>query len=245
MKNLIVCLGLTVFATSTFACSVSIPESYVPTFLNPPVMGHYAKCESAPEEKCHCVDAVNPYISELVDNIVLDYVAKLEVESCTKAEFNEAQPEANLYADCDAKFAAKSCAEGTAINNYDLLEVYCAKDVMKLDGKKLVENAAKKAAYEAAQAAKAAQEAAMEIASKSQECGKTTLALMLVRNASKGLSNAQKVQLVESTDMISKLLQLGSLDAAKGLIQSATADGTIITEGDKTALAAHIDGCKP
>jgi hypothetical protein len=190
MKNIlfyIVFISLNI--STAIACSVSIPESYVPTFLNPPVIGHYETCELKPEEPCHCVDSVNPYYSDLVDEM----------------------------------------GEGEIFTGNKILQV----------------NETKKAAYEASQAAKAQLEAAMEIASKSQECGKTTLALMLVRNASKNLSNAQKVQLVESTDMISKLLQLGSLDAAKGLIQSATADGTIITEGDKTALAAHIDGCKP
>jgi hypothetical protein len=227
MKNLFI---LTLFLTSDLFAAGYFPvgkENAITVYKDK------AFCESSESQSCYDISVCPTDYCDLEDNEVLDYVAKLEVESCSSIE------------DCDAKLLGKSCSVGTAIKNYDLLEVYCANEVMKIDGKKIVENAAKKAAYEAAQAAKAAQEAAMEIASKSQECGKTTLALMLVRNASKGLSNAQKVQLVESTDMISKLLQLGSLDAAKGLIQSATADGTIITEGDKTALAAHIDGCKP
>ena len=143
MKILI--LGLSVLASVPFmnfaqACQISIPESYVPTFLNPPVSGPYMKCESEP---CHCVDNVDPYISELVDNIVLDYIAKSNETSCDDE------------ADCDAKFIELSCSlDEEKIKNYELLSVYCAKPIYKIDGKKLAENAEKKAAYKAAKEAK-------------------------------------------------------------------------------------------
>lgn len=56
-------LLLSILSINTaLACQLSIPESYVSTFLNPPVSGHYEKCT---EEPCHCVDNVDPYISEL------------------------------------------------------------------------------------------------------------------------------------------------------------------------------------
>jgi hypothetical protein len=213
----------------------------VPTFLAPPVSGHYEKCEVHPSEQCLCVDSVNPYFSELADNEVLDYVSKTQTESCT-LNFELENP----FQDCDTKFAAKSCTDGySAINNHDLLEVYCAKNIMKIDGKKLVNSESKKAIYDAAELIKSQLNAAKEIAKKAQACGQDTLALMLVRNAPKALSNAQKIQLVTNTEMISKLLQLGSLDAAKAEILAAEADGALITEGDKTALAANIDSCKP
>lgn len=50
-----------------FACKLSIPESYVPTFLNPPVSGHYQKCEEKPEEKCHCIEDKDPWATDLID----------------------------------------------------------------------------------------------------------------------------------------------------------------------------------
>ena len=143
MKILI--LGLSVLASVPFmsfaqACQLSIPESYVPTFLNPPVSGPYMKCESEP---CHCVDNVDPYISELVDNIVLDYIAKSNEITCSDE------------LDCDTKFIEISCSlDEEKIKNYDLLSVYCAKPIYKIDGKKLVENAEKKAAYKAIKEAK-------------------------------------------------------------------------------------------
>ena len=137
---LIAVFAITFILTDAKACQLSIPESYVPTFLNPPVSGPYMKCESEP---CHCVDNVDPYISELVDNIVLDYIAKSNEIICTDE------------LDCDAKFIELSCSlDEEKIKNYDLLSVYCAKPIYKIDGKKLVENAEKKAAYKAAKEAK-------------------------------------------------------------------------------------------
>lgn len=137
MKYLIL---FTLSINTALACQLSIPESYVPTFLNPPVSGHYEKCESEP---CHCVDKINPYYSELIDNEVLDYISKTNETSCTDE------------LDCDAKFIEISCSlDEEKIKNYELLNVYCTKPIYKIDGKKLVENAEKKAAYKAAKEAK-------------------------------------------------------------------------------------------
>jgi hypothetical protein len=128
---------------TVLACQLSIPESYIPTFLNPPVIGHYMKCEEKPEEKCFCVDSVDPYTSEIVDNEVVDYISKLNETSCTD------------IADCDAKFIELSCSlDEEKIKNYDLLSVYCAKPIYKIDGKKLVKSEVKKAQREAIREAK-------------------------------------------------------------------------------------------
>ena len=125
------------FFDKAFACQLSIPESYVPTFLAPPVSGDYEKCEKEP---CHCVDKVNPYFSELIDNEVIDYVTQKQVESCTDE------------LDCDEKFTALVCDSGDKIKNYEQLSVYCAVSIMKIEGKKLVESAEKKQAHESIKA---------------------------------------------------------------------------------------------
>ena len=140
MKTLIIFTSLYMsMAFQSLACQISIPESYIPTFLAPPVSGHYQKCESEP---CHCVDNVDPYISELIDNEVLDYIAKSNETSCTDE------------IDCDAKFIEISCSlDEEKIKNYELLNVYCTKPIYKIDGKKLVESEEKKAAYKAARKA--------------------------------------------------------------------------------------------
>jgi hypothetical protein len=54
---------------SVMSCQISIPESYVPTFLTPPVSGHYEKCEKEP---CYCVDNANPWTSEFVTEFKQD-----------------------------------------------------------------------------------------------------------------------------------------------------------------------------
>ncbi len=66
MKKLIF-IAITLYPFASFACQLSIPERYVPTFLNPPVSGHYKKCEEAPEEKCVCVENVDPWATDLID----------------------------------------------------------------------------------------------------------------------------------------------------------------------------------
>ena len=140
MKYLaLILLIISFYFSQAQACQLLIPESYVPTFLNPPVSGPYQKCESEP---CHCVDNVDPYFSELVDNEVVDYISKLNETSCTDE------------LDCDAKFIELSCSlDEEKIKNYDILNVYCTKPIYKIEGKKLVESEEKKAAYKAARKA--------------------------------------------------------------------------------------------
>lgn len=232
MKNLILIISL-LASWASFACQLSIPESYVPIFLNPPVSGAYAKCDLKPNEKCHCVEAVNSHYAELVDNEVVDYVAWRQVQSCVD------------QADCDSKFVVLSCSEGVAIKNYEELSVYCAVNIMKIEGKKLVESASKKAAYQAAQAQKAALAAADALAAKAMECGKSVQRLLLIRNASKNLSTTQVKAMVSTYSPVKALLDTGSLNSAKEEIQAVVADGVLVTEADKVALVAHLDACKP
>lgn len=226
-----VVIGLLLLSTPAFACLNLIDKDKAEIAV---VTGPASTEVSCHSNDCYCADGISWEYAELVDNEVLDYISKLNEVSCESQE------------DCDNKFQTSSCLEGyEKIKNYDQLEVYCVKDVMKIDGKKLVNSTSKKATYDAAQATKAQLEGAMKIARKSQQCGNDTLAYMLVRNASKGLSNAQKKALVKGYTTITALLQLGSLDSAKEEINSATADGVLVTESDKVALAAYIDGCKP
>ena len=212
------------------SCQLSIPESYVPTFLNPPVSGHYEKCESEP---CHCVDKINPYFAELVDNEVVDYISKLNEMSCSD------------IADCDAKFETASCdAFYEKIKNYDLLQVYCVKNIMKIEGKKLVESPSKKAAYEAAQASKKQLEIELLMVQKARNCGSRAINVMSLRNVKKGLSKEQRKQILTIYEDIKNMLDVGSLDNAKDAINSATADGILITESDKSSMIETIVGCQ-
>lgn len=64
MKYLII---LFLSINTAFACQLSIPERDITRFLNPPVSGHYLKCEDYPEDKCVCVESVDPYATDLID----------------------------------------------------------------------------------------------------------------------------------------------------------------------------------
>jgi hypothetical protein len=117
---------LLTFCFQANACQLSIPESYIPTFLNPPVSGHYMKCEEKPEEKCFCVDSVDPYTSELLTEITQDELGinvetkVLKLSEVKKAE-REAIREAKKIAK-EAKIAAKESnkAELFALKKSDI-----------------------------------------------------------------------------------------------------------------------------
>jgi hypothetical protein len=224
---------LLTFGPEALACQLSIPESYIPTFLNPPVSGGYMKCEEKPEEKCFCVEAVDPWTSELVDNLVLDYIEKSNEIACVDE------------LDCDAKFIEISCSlDEEKIKNYDLLSVYCAKPIYKIEGKKLAESASKKAAYEAAQSSKKQLEIELLMVQKARDCGSRAINVMSLRNAKKGLSKEQRKQILTIYEDIKNMLDVGSLDNAKDAINSATADGILITESDKSSMIETIVGCQ-
>ena len=90
MKKLLF-IALTLYPFASFACKLSIPESYIPTFLTPPVSGHYKKCEEAPEEKCVCVESVDPWSTDLIDGELVQnsdkkFARDLKVKNEAEAE---------------------------------------------------------------------------------------------------------------------------------------------------------------
>lgn len=197
-------------------------------------------------EKSNCYDFLNcpREFCDIVDNVVLDYVKKENTQPCNLLENTESLEEFNQYKDCDDKFSVLACEQGTPIKNYDQLEVYCAVEVMKVDGKKLVESPEKKAAYEAKIQAEKAKEEALALVAKARKCGSSAIDLMVLRNAQKGLSVEQKKQMAKSTSDIINLLQVGSLDAAIEEIEASVADGVIITAQDKVEVVNAIKACK-
>lgn len=141
------------FFNKVFACQIQVPTSEAQRYIDalpngvPPLF----KCSDKPEEKCHCADEVIWEQADFEDDIVLDYIKKVDVVSCEKLiapeviEGEEPLP-FNEYQDCDDKFEALVCKDKQEkIKNYDSMEVYCAKEIMKIDGKKLVNSEAKKA----------------------------------------------------------------------------------------------------
>lgn len=93
--------------------------------------------------------------------------------------------------------------------------------------------------------AEVAMASALKNAEKAMECGKSTQALLLVRNAVKNLTIAQVKSLVATYSSIKQLLDTGSLVSAAEEIMAIVPDGVLVLEADKTALVAKINECKP
>lgn len=201
-------------------------------------------CEEKKGVRCLALDSdTDCKIVELIDNEVLDFIRKEQVDSCTSVIPEPAEgEEAATKSECQLKLEALVCEAGNPIMTET--EVYCAVEIMKVDGKKLVESPVKKAAREAAMAIKAQQDAALASAMKAMDCGKSAQATMLVRNASKNLTTAQVKQIVATYAPIKGLLDTGSLQSAVEEIQAIQADGVLVTESDKEAIIAHINQCR-
>jgi len=178
------------------------------------------------------------YYSEPCIRIPVGYKKEYHRVIVTKSQAENCSDDS----DCQSKLALKSCADAQEmaikVLDSDPKEVYCTK-------KHVSHNSGLKASYDTTKGQSDALEAGIQVALKSQACGARVKALLLVRNAPKNLTKQQKKQLVQTYKDTITLLDAGSLDAAKDDIVEATADGTIVTESDKTALAAQIDACKP
>jgi hypothetical protein len=138
-------LFLLLITLPVFACQINVPTSDVQRYIEamPNGVAPLYSCKDKPEEKCHCADNIQWEFAELVDNEVIDYIAKSNEIACVDE------------LDCDAKFIEISCnLEEEKIKNYDLLQVYCVKNIMKIEGKKLAESPNRKAAHLAAKEAK-------------------------------------------------------------------------------------------
>jgi len=148
------------FYGKAHACQIQVPTSEAQRIMEalpngvPPLWS----CSDKPGEKCHCADEIIWEHSELVDVEVFDHFKKVDEVSCEKAikpevaEGVEALP-FNEYQDCDDKFEALVCnGNQEKIKNYGLLQVYCAKPVMKTEPK-LQNSEAKKAQHKAAKEA--------------------------------------------------------------------------------------------
>jgi hypothetical protein len=143
-----------------FACQINIPTSEAQRYIDamPNGVPPLYSCADKPDEECLCADSIIWEEAEIIDIEVLDYISKENVQACElliepeSIEGEEPKP-FSKYQDCDDKFTALVCDKGEAVKNYDELEVYCVKNVMKTE-KKLVNSPVKKAAHEALKTAK-------------------------------------------------------------------------------------------
>lgn len=88
-------------------------------------------------------------------------------------------------------------------------------------------------------------ERALEAAiAKKIACGEATVKFIAKNNVKKQLTVEQRRTMVQTYSGILDLLKSGSVDIAKVDIQNVTADGTIVTEQDKTDIVEFITECE-
>ena len=92
-------------------------------------------------------------------------------------------------------------------------------------------------------AAKDSEEANIQAVKKKMECGRSAIALMVIRNVPKNLTRAQKKTMKETYRDTKEFLELGALQEAKEELEASTPDGVIVTDADKVAIIAKIDEC--
>lgn len=169
------------------------------------------------------------------DSVTLGYVTvvpeswgpKLDIEVCSGD------------IDCTDKLSVKECASGQKFIDENYTEVYCS----VFSPASILLNSVGYNAYLSQKNALAQLEAGKAQAKRKRECGDSVIDLLLVRNASKNLNTTQIKQMVSTFSPIKSLLETASLVSAKEEIALVSADGVLVTEGDKVALSAAVDVC--
>lgn len=92
--------------------------------------------------------------------------------------------------------------------------------------------------------AELAEQALEQAIQKKINCGEATIKFIAKNNVKKQLTIEQRRTMVQTYSGILDLLKSGSVDIAKADIQAVNADGTIVTEQDKTDIVAFITACE-
>jgi hypothetical protein len=92
--------------------------------------------------------------------------------------------------------------------------------------------------------AELAEQALEQAIAKKIACGEATIKFIAKNNVKKQLTVEQRRTMVQTYSSILDLLKSGSVDIAKADIQAVNADGTIVTEQDKTDIVEFITACE-
>lgn len=76
------------------------------------------------------------------------------------------------------------------------------------------------------------------------KCGESAVKYIAKNNVKKQLTKAQRKQMIKAYADILDQLKAGAVDLAKEDIQAVSADGTIVTEQDKTDIVNFITECE-
>jgi hypothetical protein len=231
MKTLFI--FLTLLSLNSFACNNPIKVSEAEkAILGQPSKAH--DCNIS-EQDCICYDNAEWEAAEIVDEFV-NGAAIYTVNS---------QAACTDEADCVTKMQALVCDEGfTAAYRLDTLQAYC----YRLDGyeqvntgkKKLQNNPTKLSALQAKRAAEATLAAIEAQGVKAKADCERVLNLIRGFNLQPGRTSEQTDAMSTAFAEIKAALEDGRPGKAKTLIQAATPDGTIVTQGMKDAALSIL-----
>lgn len=236
---------LSLFTFNALACMNYIPASSAIHYMNNPGAPGIAKtCQDLPNEECLCFDNISWETAELIDNMVDDTSNpirnKTDVQACVK---ENPEPDTQDLL-CDELIKNKVC-DGDAFINATYTEVYCSKITgypQINQGKKLVESQVKKDAKIAKDLAE--KDIADKIAKghKARAVCEQVLDLISGYNLERNLTIEQITQMQQVFSNIEFALRSGRPTMAKGLIQSMSVDGTIVTQDMKdSSLKLLVD----
>lgn len=242
MKKYIL-LSLSILTISAQADWVKISE-----YNNCSAIGYHdqSTCQKYSQETCAKKPEDNCEVFKLTDVFIADTTKPIYYEyghfTCTNNEENAEYPQCSLTPDFECNQG------GEVVYEYEGSELtrFCKKlngYEQKLSHKIIEVDETLKAQKEQEKASKQAIENALNQAKKLRECGGSVIDVFLVRNAVKNLTVEQVESLTITFSPIQNLLLNGSLVTAKTKILEVEADGTLVTEQDKTALSIAINNC--
>ena len=179
------------------------------------------------------------------------YSAKEAVQACS----DEASCFALVQDVCTGEGVDRSCQQYCQVQGQpdsyfhivaaDYSEVYCT----SITGfeqkwvKRFTQDAAAKAAADAADAAVASKDALMAARVKRIAAGEQIILEVMVSNDARALTPVQKAQVLQIQEVkdAMALLEVGNLEAGRSVLDGITPDGTLIRAEDKTAFLALID----
>lgn len=201
-----------------------------------------AKCETLENHKCFDISGKNPAFYD-VKSVLKDDLSK----PIYKANYNSGS--CDDADDCIQKTSsAESCETGDSYmwKENSLLPgftYYCTR-ILGYEQKSEVElvlNESKKQAYEAEIQTKKALQDKIEKKYKDMSFGKRIIALVAISSDAKKLKSGQRKKLADDFESIKRLLESGSIKAARDALQGISPDGILVTEADKTSIMNEMD----
>lgn len=240
----LVILFLMFFSTVAFA---EAPKNWFPVGKSgaTTIYAMKAKCEAVEGQSCFDITGKDPRY-HTVQTVQVDDMSK----PIWKAPYNSGACDDAL--DCAAKIGAAQssdpCDSGDAYKYEEnkLLPgwtYFCSKllGYEQIETQSLVEDAGLKTSIQAADTAKAQQAAAEDAVFKNMAFGKRLKAKIAVINLTRGLTEVQVKDFVDTFESINRLLDAGAIQTARSNINGLVPDEVLLRQVDKDKILAEID----